>query len=197
VVSEAPVPLDVDLSQFDNSWYSPGKGTFLRALWFFFGSPLLCSTLNPSSRLKCWLLRIFGAKVGVGVVIKPGVRVKYPWLLTVGDHTWIGEDVWIDNLAKVELGSSVCLSQGAYLCTGNHDWSDPRFGLALGPISIESASWIGARSIVCPGVRSRRGAVLSAGSVANQQLAEYSVYQGNPAKYVRPRSVKAIAGRIE
>ena len=69
-------------------------------------------------------------------MVKPGVRVKYPWRLRVGDHAWLGEDCWIDNLADVQIGAHACISQAAYLCTGNHDWADPAFALILGPITI-------------------------------------------------------------
>src|SRR5215471_14436075 len=102
-----------NLSSFNNSMYDPGRSRFVQALWFFFGLPLLRSQMLPGSAFRVWLLRLFGAKVGTGVVIKPGVRVKYPWLLEVGDHTWIGEDVWIDNLDEVLVGRDVCISQGA------------------------------------------------------------------------------------
>lgn len=90
------------------------------------------------SGVKVALLQAFGAKVGQRVRIKPGVRVKFPWRLTVGDHVWIGEDTWIDNLDEVTIESNVCISQGVYLCTGNHDWGHPHFALRTGPIHLES-----------------------------------------------------------
>src|SRR5437660_5606511 len=104
----------VRLHNFDNSWYQPGRSLLYQLAWFFIGLPLLRSSVIPSSSFRVRLLRIFGATVGNGVVIKPGVRVKYPWRLTVGDHCWLGEDCWIDNLADVRLGNNVCVSQGAY-----------------------------------------------------------------------------------
>src|SRR5580658_971853 len=89
----------VDLSQFDNSWYDPGRSLGVRIAWFFFGLPILRCGWLPSSAVRRGVLRLFGAKVGHGVVIKPGVRVKFPWLLELGENSWIGEDVWLDNLA--------------------------------------------------------------------------------------------------
>src|SRR5579859_3880583 len=126
----------MDLASYDNSWYRPGRPFWMQALWFFVGLPLLRCQLIPSSAFRRVLLRTFGATVGRGVVVKTGVRVKYPWRLRVGDYSWIGEDVWIDNLGDVQIGSNVCISQGAYLCTGNHDWSDPAFGLRVQEITI-------------------------------------------------------------
>src|ERR1035438_2047727 len=92
-----------DLTLFDNSWYSPGRTSLVQALWFFFGLPVLRSRLNPFSFVRACVLRIFGASIAPGVVLRPGIRVKYPWLLYVGANSWIGEDVWIDNLAQVRI----------------------------------------------------------------------------------------------
>ncbi len=189
----------VQLRQFDNSWYRPGRSRLWQTAWFFLGLPLLRCSFLPGSGWRVRLLRGFGAHIGEGVVIKPGARVKYPWRLKVGNNCWIGEDCWIDNLATVELGHDVCLSQGSYLCTGNHDWSDPAFGLMLGPIALGNGSWVGARAVLAPGVSLGEGAVAAAGSVIAKSLPAWSVYAGNPAVFVRRRSIsKASTGlRLE
>lgn len=181
-----------DLSAFDNRRYSPGRPVIVLAVWFFCGLPMLRSSLIPSSVLRRCLLRLFGAAIGCGVVIKPGVRVKYPWLLSVGDNSWIGEDVWIDNLARVVIGHDACISQGAYLCTGNHDWSDPAFGLVVKPISIRDGSWIGAKSVICPGVTVGECSVTTAGSTVSSDVPPFEVHAGNPARFVRIRKVRPI-----
>lgn len=131
--------------------------------------------------------------MGRGVVVKPGTRVKYPWRLTVGDHSWIGEDAWIDNLEDVRLGANVCVSQGAYLCTGNHDWSDPTFGLVVKPIVVEAGGWVAAKVMVCPGVTVGIGAIAAAGSIVARDIPDWEVHAGAPASRVgvrrlRPRS---------
>ena len=179
-----------DISTFDNSWYTPGRSRLVQALWFFLGAPLVRSAVIPSSRLRVFLLRLFGARLGCAVVVKPGVRVKYPWLPSVGSHTWIGEDAWIDNLAPVTLGSHVCVSQGAYLCTGNHDWSDPAFGLMVQPIVLDNGSWAGARSVICPGVSLGEAAVAAAGSVVSSNIPPFEIHAGNPATFVRVREIR-------
>ena len=179
----------VRLSQFDNSWYQPGRSRFWQAAWFFGGLPLLRLSIIPSSGLRVALLKCFGASVGSGIVIKPGVRVKYPWRLKIGDHCWLGEDCWIDNLADVELGHDVCVSQGAYLCTGNHDWNDPAFGLILGPIRLGPGSWVGARALLAPGVTLGEQAIAAAGSVVTKSIPAGMVYAGNPARFVRERKM--------
>jgi len=181
--------MQVDLSSYRHT-YRPGRSTFVCALWFFLGLPLLRCGLIPSSKFRVRLLRLFGARVGAGLIVKPGVRVKYPWLLRTGDHCWIGEDAWIDNLAPVCLGSSVCISQAAYFCTGNHDWTDPAFGLMVGSITVGDGAWIGARALVGPGTVVGEGAVLAAGAVATRRITPYSIYSGNPAVMVGTRKLR-------
>jgi len=176
-----------DLSSFDNSWYSPGRSKVLMALWFFIGSPIVRCQLLPFSSVRRFILRCFGAKLERGVVLKPGIRVKYPWLLSIGMHSWIGEDVWIDNLIEVKIGANACLSQGAYLCTGNHDWSDQYFGLRVLPIILEDGSWIGARTLICPGVRVGQCGVAAAGSVVTRSIPPFEIHSGNPAHFVKRR----------
>ncbi len=180
-----------DLAAFQNAWYSPGAGPLRRVAWFAVNALLFKTHLLPVSAAKVLLLRAFGGRVGRGVVIKPGVNIKHPWRLTVGHHTWIGEDVWIDNLADVRIGSNCCISQGALLLTGNHDYKKPAFDLRIGAIVIEDGAWAGARTIVCPGVTLGRESVLTAGSVATRDTAAYGIYRGNPAEFVRERVIAA------
>jgi putative colanic acid biosynthesis acetyltransferase WcaF len=177
----------VRLDLFSVGEYRPGASRTTRVLWHLLGQKLFGSSIITSYRVKGALLRLFGAEVGKGVVIKPGARVKCPWRLVLGDHVWIGEDVWIDNLENVTIAGHVCLSQGTYLCTGNHDWKKPTFDYRLGAITIEQGAWIGAKSLIAPGVRVGEYAILTAGSVATRSLADAQVYTGNPALRVRNR----------
>jgi putative colanic acid biosynthesis acetyltransferase WcaF len=176
-----------DLSRFDNSWYKPGGNALKRFLWYFTNAIVFKSSLFPVSGLKVILLRLFGARVGKGVNIKPCVNIKYPWRLSIGDYTWIGEEVWIDNQVEISIGSHSCISQGALLLCGNHNYKTETFDLIVKPIVIEEGGWIGAKTVVCPGVTCKSHAILTAGSVATQTLEAYSVYQGNPAVKVRER----------
>ena len=177
--------MKTDLSKYNNSWYKPG-GKIKRLLWYlinaiFFNSPLHINFI------KIFLLRLFGAKVGTGVILKPFLNIKYPWFLEVGDYTWIGEKVWIDNLATVSIGSNCCLSQGALLLCGNHNYKKETFDLIIKPITLKNGVWIGAKAIVCSGVTCNNYSVLAVGAVATANLNENSIYQGNPAIFVRSR----------
>lgn len=122
----------------------------IRASWYFVGAVFFQTTLLSlfPSRFKAKILRLFGARIGKGFVCKPRVTIKSPWLLSIGENVWIGECVWIDNLSKVEIGSNVCISQGAVIMTGNHDWSDPTFPFFAKPVTIGDGAWITAFAVV-------------------------------------------------
>ena len=178
-----------DLAIFDNSWYLPGAGIIKRMLWYIVNLLFFVNPLNPFSILKVLLLRLFGGKIGKGVNIKPAVNIKYPWRLTIGDYTWIGERVWIDNLDEVKIGAHACLSQGALLLCGNHNYKKSSFDLVIKPIILEDGVWIGANAVVCAGVTCKSHSILSVGSIATKSLEAYSVYQGNPAIKIRERII--------
>lgn len=179
-----------DFTKFNISWYNPGP-RWKVILWFLVNAFFLNTYLPVPIALKLIVLRLFGAKIGEGVVIKPAVNIKYPWFLSIGNQVWIGENVWIDNLSDVTIGDNVCLSQGAMLLTGNHDYSRSTFDLTTRPIILDDGVWIGAKAIVCAGVRCESHAVLSVNSVATHALKAYGIYQGNPAVWVRQRNIKA------
>lgn len=175
-----------DLSRYSGKDYYPGN-FIKRGLWYSVNCLFFDTKLPFPSFLKVELLRFFGAKIGKKVVIKPCVNIKYPWLLKIGDYSWIGENVWIDNLAKVTIGNNVCISQGALLLTGNHNYKKETFDLMLGEIKIEDSVWICAKAVVCPAVTCKENSVLGVGSVATRDLKKGSVYRGNPAKAKRER----------
>ena len=181
--------LKTDLSSYNNVPFHPGGTAVKRVLWFYLNALFLKTSLMPSNSFKCFLLRSFGAKVGKGVTIKPGVNVKYPWHLTIGHHTWIGENVWIDCLLPVTIGSNVCLSQGAVLLTGSHNYKKTTFNLITAGVTLEDGVWIGAGATINLGITVASHAVLTSGSVATKKLDAYSVYQGNPAVKIRDRVI--------
>lgn len=182
---------EVDLSNPDNSELVRGAPIIVEAMWYFAGLPLLRSYWITSSGFRRWLLRLFGAKIGKRVHIKPGLRVKFPWYLEVGDYSWLGEDLWIDNLAFVSIGPHCCVSQGVYLCTGNHDWTTTNLKLFREPVVCERGSWVGAKSIVCPGVTIGTDAIVTAGSVVTKDVPAFEIHAGNPAQFVRKRCFTA------
>ena len=155
-------------------------------LWNFFGKPVVGSFI-PGTFWRKIILRVFGAKIGRGGKIKPFIKVSEPWNLLVGNHCWLGENVWIDNLAFVKIGDRVCISQDVYICTGNHDYKKELFDLVTKSIIIESDCWLAAKSIVSPGSILKKGSIASLGSVVSGTLKENAIYKGNPATLFKYR----------
>ena len=178
------------LDHFDNSTFSKGAGSLQQGIWFIVNALFFKSGWFPFMLPKIILLKLFGARVGSGLVIKPGVSIKFPWKLKIGNHVWLGENCWIDNLDHVIIEDHVCISQGAMLLTGNHDYTLSSFDYRNAPIYLENGVWIGAQSVVCPGVRCKSHAVLAVGSVATKDLDAYTIYQGNPSKAIRERKMQ-------
>jgi putative colanic acid biosynthesis acetyltransferase WcaF len=158
--------------------------------WYFVNALFFKNPLVFISSLKVGLLRLYGARIGKGVTIKPAVNIKFPWKLTIGDHTWIGEEVWIDNLSEVVIGSNVSVSQGALLLTGSHDHTRETFDFLSAPIVVEDGVWICARATVLGGVTCRSHSVLTANSVGGKDLEAYTIYKGNPAIAVKIRTIE-------
>lgn len=178
-----------DLSKFSTGDYKAGPKWKVVA-WYLVNYFFFNSAIPWPGKLKVAILRIFGARIGTGLVLKARVRIKNPWKLRIGNYCWVGEDVWIDNLEDVSIGSNVCISQGALLLTGNHDYTIRSFPYRLGNITIEDGVWVGAKSVVCPGVVCRSNAILTVNSVATKPLAANGIYSGNPALYVRERKLQ-------
>ena len=162
------------------------------AAWYLVKCLFFLSPLPWPQGLKRGLLKGFGAKIGRGVVIKPRVNIHFPWKLTVGDHSWIGEEVFILNFEPVTLGAHVCVSQRAFLCAGNHDFRDPAFAYRNAPIRIGEGAWIGAQCFVGPGTEIGEMAVAAAGSIVTANLPAGWICRGNPC---RPFKERWPAGR--
>lgn len=181
---------EVRLDTFRTGNFDKGAGFLKQTLWYFVNALLVRASWNPFMGIKIALLKAFGAKIGKGLVIKNNVCIKFPWKLTIGDHVWLGEYCWIDNLDEVTIGSHVCISQGALLLTGNHDYTLSSFDYRNAPIVIEDGAWIGAKTVVCPGVTVHSHSILTVGSIATKDMEEYGIYQGNPAQLIRKRTIK-------
>ena len=143
--------------------------------------------------LRAWrrgLLRLFGADLAPGADVRASARVWYPPNLKMGACAVIGPGAICYNIAPVTLGDRSIVSQGAHLCTGSHDLSDPFFQLVARPITLGSNVWIAAEAFVGPGVRAGEGAVLGARGTTFADLEAWTIHTGNPAKYLRVRTVR-------
>jgi len=181
------------VKQVNNALYKStiniGASKIKQIIWYFVNVLFFKNSFVFISSVKVRLLKLFGAKIGKGVVIKPVVNIKYPWKLKVGDHVWIGEEVWIDNLSEVIIGNNVTLSQGALLLTGSHDHTREAFDFISFPIILEDGVWIGSKAVVFGGVTCKSHSILGINSVAESNLKPYLIYKGNPAIPVLQRNI--------
>lgn len=158
-----------DLSGFTGAGYDIGRGKLTQILWLAVSGSIFMRWWCPAS-VRVWILRAFGAQIGEGVLVRHRVRIHWPWKLTVGDHSWVGEGAWILNLEPVTIGANVCVSQDAFLCTGSHDRRSPTFEFDNGPISIGDGAWIAARATVLRGVRIGEKATIPAATLVASDL---------------------------
>ncbi len=181
--------MPVDLSTFSSAHFDRGASRSRELLWLFVSLVLFRLCPLSLSRLKCAILRAFGAKIGTGITIKPQVKITFPWKLAIGDHVWLGEECWLLNLDQIVIGNHVCISQRAFLCTGNHDYGKSTFDLIIKPIVLHDGCWIGASAWVGQGVTAGVESILTAGSVATKNLEPSGIYRGNPAMLTKKRNV--------
>jgi putative colanic acid biosynthesis acetyltransferase WcaF len=137
---------------------------FLKFFFWYVFSALFFNSFIPGSKIRVFILKLFGCRIGKNIIIKPYVKIKYPWKLIIGDYCWIGEEVWIDNISRVTIGSNTCISQGVYICTGSHDFYDDEFRLLIADIEIGSSCWIAAKSLIGPGVKIKDDSFIKFGS---------------------------------
>jgi len=182
--------LKVDFSTFDNTDYSHGQSKLVFYLWHLVNTLVFRNGLLGSSAIRVKILRLFGAKIGEGVVMnKPNVNIKYPWKLTIGDHSWLGENSWIYNMDEVVIGANVNIAQGVMLLTGNHNIKSTKFEVFTKPITVEEGCFIGAHAVICPGVTCHSHSVLTVNSTARKDMQAYTIYSGNPAEPIGTREI--------
>ena len=164
-----------------------GRPRVVLALWYLCKCVFFLSPLPWPSGFKSLLLRLFGAVVGQGVYWKPRVNIHFPWKLKVGEFSWIGEEVCIYNFAQISVGAHCCLSQRAFICSGNHDYSREDMAYRHAPTLLQDGVWVGALSFVGPGLVLGQDCVVAAGSVVTRNLPSAMVCAGNPCQPIRPR----------
>jgi len=185
----------MNLSKFDNSGFVRGAPAWKEALWWVVRSLFFAPWFPVPSTWKCAALHLFGAKVGRDVVIRSRVNITFPWRFECGDHVWLGDEVMILSLDRVVIGSNVCISQRAFLCTGSHDFRKESFDLVTKPIVIEDGCWVGACAFIGPGVTLFENTVCAAGAVVIRDAGPDTVVAGNPAQ-ARRMLVGCMDGRV-
>jgi putative colanic acid biosynthesis acetyltransferase WcaF len=174
----------VDLRKYDQSDFDRGRGGWYIFLWWFVQAIIFPLTLHNMSGTRCALLRLFGARIGKGVLIRPTARFTYPWKVTIGDYSWIGDDVVLYSLDEIKIGTHCVVSQKSYICTGSHDIKDPAFGLKTAEVAIGNGAWVATDCFVGPGVTIGANAVVGARSSVFTDMPQGQVCWGTPC---RPR----------
>lgn len=178
----------VQLNKFDAKLgLDRGAPKWKEITWYFFKVIFFLSALPFPSSLKVGILKWFGAKIGKGVVIKPRINIHFPWKLEMGDHVWIGEEVFILNFEPIRIGDHVCISQRTFLCGGNHNFKDPSMPYRNGPITLQNGCWVGASCFVGPNVEIGIDSVVTAGSIVTGNLPANGIFRGNPAQFIKSR----------
>ena len=164
-----------------------GKSKFIIQLWWIVQGTLFCLSPQYMYGWRRSLLRLFGAKIGENVLIRPTVKILYPWKLTIGDWSWIGDEVTLYNMADINIGENCVVSQKSYLCTGSHDHTKHSFDIFAKPIDIMDEVWVASDVFIAPGVTIGTGAVVGFRSTVNKDLPPKMICYGNPAKAIKPR----------
>jgi len=183
-------PAFVDLRQYDQSWYEPGRPKWVVLLWWLVQAIAFPLTLHAHHAPRRALLRLFGAQIGDRVIIRPSARFHYPWKVEIGHDSWIGSGVELYSLDPIRIGNHCVISQNSYLCTGSHDIQDPAFGLMTAPITIENGVWIATDCFIGPGVTIGANTVVGARSGVFDSLPAQHICVGTPC---RPRKIRQIS----
>jgi putative colanic acid biosynthesis acetyltransferase WcaF len=182
-------PSLVDLRRYDQSWFDRGRSNWYILLWWLVQAVVFPLTPHSAHAIRVMLLRWFGASIGRGVSIRPTARFTYPWKVTIGDYSWIGDDVVLYSLDRIRIGQHCVISQKTYLCTGSHAIDDPAFGLMTAPIDIGNGVWVATDCFVAPGVQIGANAVIGARSTVLRSMPAQQVCWGSPCQ---PRYVRTV-----
>jgi putative colanic acid biosynthesis acetyltransferase WcaF len=179
-----------DLSKFKHELHLSFGAKLKYGVWLVISNIFFLTNIPYPSSVKVYILRLLGAQIGQGCVIKPWVKIKLPWNLYIGDNVWLGESVWIDNISNVRIGSNVCISQKALLITGNHDYSLPYFDLISKPIHVEEGVWICANSTITGGVTLKSHSVVGIGVIIKKDTSPFSIYGNKQEVTIKQREIK-------
>jgi putative colanic acid biosynthesis acetyltransferase WcaF len=177
----------VDLRKYDQSWFDRGRPSWYILIWWLVQAIAFPLTPQPFNSLRRGLLRLFGAQIGKGVLIRPTARFTYPWKISIGDYSWIGDDVVLYSLDEINIGEHCVISHKSYLCTGIHDIHDPAFGLKTASITIGNGVWVAADCFIGPGVEIGANAVIGARSSVFTKMPSGQVCLGSPCRPQYPR----------
>ena len=162
-----------------------GRSALVVMIWWAVQQFVFSISPQPAYGFRRWILRVFGANVGKGVLVRPTVRITYPWKVTIGDFSQVGDFVELYSLGAIEIGSNTVISQRSYLCAGTHDFRDQTFPLVSKPIEIGSGCWIAADVFIHPGCKIGDRVIVAARSTVCESIHTTGIYEGNPARFIK------------
>lgn len=176
-----------DLSNFKLPPNFRGRSEIVVQLWWIIQGSLFRYSPQILYGWRRFLLKLFGAKIGNKVLVRPTVRITYPWKVSIGDYSWIGDDVVLYSLGEIEIGTNTVISQRSYICAASHDYTKPKFDIYDKKITIGSEVWISTDVFIAPGITIGDGSVIGARSSVFKDIPAMMICYGNPAKPIRSR----------
>jgi len=164
-----------------------GKNAFIVQTWWFVQAVFFKTSPQIMYGWRRFLLRLFGAKIGKNVIIRPSVTITYPWKVTIGNYSWIGDDVTLYSLGEIEIGNHVVISQKSYICAASHDHKKFNFPIYADKVTINDKCWLATDVYVAPGIIIGKGTVVGARSSVFKNLPEGKICVGSPAKIIKNR----------
>lgn len=177
----------IKLSNYNQDDYDRGKNGFFILLWWVVQGTIFRFSLHNAYNWRAKILRVFGGTVGQDTKIRASSKFHYPWKVSIGDGSWIGDNVQLYSLDRIQIGANCVVSQESYLCTGSHNIKDPHFGLITKPIILKDGAWVASDVFVHPGVTVNEMAVIAARSTVTRDVPANEVHAGSPAKYIKKR----------
>jgi len=178
-----------DLNSFKLPKKFRGRNAFIVQLWWIVQETLFRMSPQFLYGFRRSILRAFGAKIGKKVILRPTVRITYPWKVSIGDYSWIGDDVVLYSLGDISIGKNVVISQKSYLCAASHDYLKEDFPIFAKKVTIKDACWLATGVFVAPGVTIHEGTVVGSRSSVYKDLEENKICMGSPAKIIRARKI--------
>lgn len=180
----------VDLRTYDSSNLQRGRSQWYVMIWWFVQAIAFPLSLHNGNRFRSWLLRLFGAEIGQGVIIRPSARFTFPWKVKIGDYSWIGDQVVFYSIDQINVGCHSVISQKSYLCTGSHDPETRSFALITAPINIGNGVWVATDCFIAAGVEIGSNSVIGARSSLFKSIPAEQIAWGSPCEVRYPRTIK-------
>lgn len=175
------------LDQFQLPVGFRGRSAFVVQLWWLVQSTLFAMSPQFMFGWRVFLLKLFGAQIGCDALIRPSVRITYPWKVKLGDRVWIGDNAELYSLGEIEIGDDVVISQKSYICAATHDYKSPSFDITDKKVTIENQVWLATDVFIAPGVTIARGALIGARSSVFTDMPAGMICVGSPAKPLKSR----------